>query len=1286
MIADLDAYDYVISIGEPHQETFEKTPSVCLYDRTQHPPAMIKWGQAAVDHATLHPNDDKTLLVLEFKLKLFNLDSTTDATATDSVVSNRTAAIDYLRAIHTYTLQQFLQNNPTANATQVRYVLTIPATWVNKDSENMRQIAIEANVISASEPEAIQKARLAVLSEAHAASLFCEREYCTTSVTQLFKGQRYAVIDLGGATADLATYECTENEQGHCQLALESMDVCGSTILDQHMGSYLQDQVFFGCADERLIRLLVEQFKTKIKHYFGEDGNEHSNYIPPTAEQAATPDTTDDALLMAVVETKVPVDMMDIQQDDYDYDAFNDSYHSDDFMDDVLDDAFDDGDEDQAANQGNENSDFEGIHDADDTDGEMEEEYIYLSMPPDFKALIEPLIIENLLLRRNLTTSSQIRISHAEIAKHVFDPVVSKVISLIRKQIRKSCTTIDTLFLLGGFGQSPYLQKKLHEEFITSTNSVQRIIVPENGYRASMRGGIHYGLLCAKAIPEFYLKDKSGNLFRSRLAYSNYTTLVAIGKDREMETKAKEAYPDIYSLDFNFGEMTAVYSIIKLDDNGRLTNSELNVLIEEKLKWHKSALESSDGISYNSYDSIIYKFNFDPSKFIDEYYKSLEGVLSLHQPTLLSNNYNADVAYHQLQVRDRIYFDFYVNGFLKQLFEHIQTRRTINLSSTRYCASVSSTALLGPYSTRDTPRETLKRHLLSKMMKSTRLLNGLKCPLHDAVCDILDDYSTELLPQSRLLLPLRRKIRQVGIFLRMLEEDDNEARFSLSLHAKNSYYIRKYSLDNGNHYEASKVFVFDLSFAGFAPLYKSKLVQSYLSARSSVEQAAAKAQKRGRVQVCSIERGSLLLSNEETFFEDLDFAGILNQKSETSLTSAVEILELVTARNFSVHQLLTFIGTETDFMASEHVRDYIKQHVDLSRPDKVHRMGDVFLEPNTDSVVFMEYQKASVSMKKAIEHTIRLFKNRTFTTENVTKLLLFSWIRRILVPVVMKTHLEACKRPQAHMQHTKAITERISYFVFPEQIIETKDQGQHQRFRNSSNSRQNCAAYLFEALKQEIEPLTLSGSLPCDIEIHNKSGDDEIYGHLGCIMDAVRMPKKQETTRIARKTYAVHFLKYFVQKSNQAAAVAEDQENEDSQEIQRGNAINKQDEETDEQKMPIVEMNIDIQDHLTLYPLIRKDANLTTECHALDRNRYRLENKCSVAAVLYVSDEAPPFGEYYISNTSFKKLHRFIIPIEDPAQPIRIQCTPEDYSILFTVAQGDDWKADFRCNDLMYCC
>lgn len=225
---------------------------------------MIKWGKAAMDHATLFPNDENTLLISEFKLKLFHQQP---AELDNLLVSYRTAAIDYLHAIHTYTILQFLQNNPEANVDQVRYVLTIPAAWVQEDSEALRAIAIEAGLVSAAEDEIVQKTRISVLSEAHAASLFCEREYCNTSATRFFEGQRYLVCDAGGGTVDLAVFEQTTNDQGHCQLALESGGTCGSTILDQNMEIYLRDKMFFGCADERIIKLLVDQFKKEIKVY-----------------------------------------------------------------------------------------------------------------------------------------------------------------------------------------------------------------------------------------------------------------------------------------------------------------------------------------------------------------------------------------------------------------------------------------------------------------------------------------------------------------------------------------------------------------------------------------------------------------------------------------------------------------------------------------------------------------------------------------------------------------------------------------------------------------------------------------------------------------------------------------------------------------------------------------------------------------------------------------------------------------------------------------------------------
>jgi hypothetical protein len=211
-----------------------------------------------VDHVTAYPNDTNNRFISQFKLKL---QSISQKKQTEGIFNDyRTAAVDYLRAIHQYTCKQLIENNPEATYDQFRYVLTIPATWVNTDAIFMRKLAQEAGLISSTDP----KSRLVVLSEAHAASLFCEREYCVTTARTLCKGQRYLVCDAGGGTVDLATYECTDTKE-HCQLALESGDNCGSTILDQKMEMYLKDQVFFSCIEDVLLNELIDQFKTKIK-------------------------------------------------------------------------------------------------------------------------------------------------------------------------------------------------------------------------------------------------------------------------------------------------------------------------------------------------------------------------------------------------------------------------------------------------------------------------------------------------------------------------------------------------------------------------------------------------------------------------------------------------------------------------------------------------------------------------------------------------------------------------------------------------------------------------------------------------------------------------------------------------------------------------------------------------------------------------------------------------------------------------------------------------------------
>ncbi|CAG8657950.1 14363_t:CDS:2, partial [Cetraspora pellucida] len=70
-----------------------------------------------------------------------------------------------------------------------------------------------------------------------------------------------------------------------------------------------------------------------------------------------------------------------------------------------------------------------------------------------------------------------------------FDPVIRKVLRLISLQLSK-CRDCSVLFLVGGFGESRYLQHRIKQEF---GNQVT-IAIPPNPSTAILRGACEYGL------------------------------------------------------------------------------------------------------------------------------------------------------------------------------------------------------------------------------------------------------------------------------------------------------------------------------------------------------------------------------------------------------------------------------------------------------------------------------------------------------------------------------------------------------------------------------------------------------------------------------------------------------------------------------------------------------------------------------------------------------------------------------------------------------------------------
>jgi hypothetical protein len=69
--------------------------------------------------------------------------------------------------------------------------------------------------------------------------------------------------------------------------------------------------------------------------------------------------------------------------------------------------------------------------------------------------------------------------------KNMFDPVIDKIISLIRGQLDKSGKKCSAIFLVGGFSESKYLQYRIRNEFYYIPN----ISVPPRPITSVVKGG-----------------------------------------------------------------------------------------------------------------------------------------------------------------------------------------------------------------------------------------------------------------------------------------------------------------------------------------------------------------------------------------------------------------------------------------------------------------------------------------------------------------------------------------------------------------------------------------------------------------------------------------------------------------------------------------------------------------------------------------------------------------------------------------------------------------------------
>ncbi|CAI2175027.1 5910_t:CDS:2 [Funneliformis geosporum] len=89
--------------------------------------------------------------------------------------------------------------------------------------------------------------------------------------------------------------------------------------------------------------------------------------------------------------------------------------------------------------------------------------------------------------------------------KKMFDPIIDRIIRMIHIQLSNNQGACSAMFIVGGFGQSKYLQKRIKKEF---QHRVKTISIPNQPVAAIVRGATIYGL----SLKNSSNTDKMNNL------------------------------------------------------------------------------------------------------------------------------------------------------------------------------------------------------------------------------------------------------------------------------------------------------------------------------------------------------------------------------------------------------------------------------------------------------------------------------------------------------------------------------------------------------------------------------------------------------------------------------------------------------------------------------------------------------------------------------------------------------------------------------------------------------
>ncbi|KAI9271861.1 hypothetical protein BDA99DRAFT_433353 [Phascolomyces articulosus] len=261
---------------------YPKVPTLSVYPRQNQPGTKLSgrstlsdWGHSA-KKAMLKPHSEKkNILLSQFKLQL---DESLKQPPLENGLTPVQAVADYLLELHEHTLQELSRSFArNYHPDTFCYCLTVPAVWSDKAKNLMRQAAIQAGLITPSDPPD----RLILVSEPEAAALYCEETM--TEQVQLKDKDRIMICDAGGGTVDLIVFQVnfannSKNDNTSRAKKRELKEVtkgmgasCGSVFLDHRYQELLQSKLgdkIMSKINPRELYTMMENFTGAIKPEF----------------------------------------------------------------------------------------------------------------------------------------------------------------------------------------------------------------------------------------------------------------------------------------------------------------------------------------------------------------------------------------------------------------------------------------------------------------------------------------------------------------------------------------------------------------------------------------------------------------------------------------------------------------------------------------------------------------------------------------------------------------------------------------------------------------------------------------------------------------------------------------------------------------------------------------------------------------------------------------------------------------------------------------------------------